>query len=60
MLFKQYDSAEVQSCGMLHSAAHHPGTPPDAPPRHSYEMRLLCLLPQSAETLTVAAGPQVY
>ena len=44
MLFKQYDSAEVQSCGMLHSAAHHPGTPPDAPPRHSYEMRLLCLL----------------
>ena len=24
--------------------AHHPGTPADAPPRHSYEMRLLCLL----------------
>ena len=34
--------------------------PPDAPPRHSYEMRLLCLLPQSAETLTVAERPQVY
>ena len=36
---------------MLHSAAHHPGTPPDAPPRHSYEMRLLCLLPQPTEAV---------
>ena len=35
---------QVQSCGMLHSAAHHPGTHSDAPPRHSYEMRLLAVI----------------
>ena len=52
LLFKQYDSAEPESCGMLHSAVHHPGTTPDSPPRHSYEMRMLCLLPGEKEAET--------
>ena len=49
LIFAQYDSARERSCRMLHSAVHHPDTPADAEPRHSIEMRLLCLLPAERE-----------
>ena len=44
MVFKNYDSARptpANGVGM-HSSFIHPATPPDAPPRESLEVRVLC------------------
>ena len=44
MVFKNYDSIRptpANGVGM-HSSFAHPATPPDAPPRESLEVRVLC------------------
>lgn len=49
LLWKGYDSAEVPLRPTLHTAFDHPDTPADAPQRMSVEVRVLCLLPTTAD-----------
>ena len=45
LLWKGFDSAEVPMRPTMHSSFRDPNTPPNAPPRLSVEVRVLCLLP---------------
>lgn len=56
LLIKTFDSAEDPFCPTLHTAFDDPATPPDAPPRRSVEVRVLCLIPQQTATMAEAAG----
>jgi len=53
LLFKTYDSEDVKSRGQLHTAFQPHDTSTSGgeilPPRHSCEVRVLCLLPKEEE-----------
>jgi len=53
LVFKQLDSRDGGRVACPHTSFDHPGASPDAPPRRSIEVRLICAFPKSPEAAAV-------